>query len=179
VLPAAHYAFCIPLVEAGQIRSDIACFVEYNASVQSMENMAVRCGKYYFARSHGLSSALITSYLCDIVLLSSIPFVQALGHVLLLRGMSGFPQYGWFHRRASLPSLILAARRRPFCLIAEKINNVKAKIQGNPPPTNNPSSSLASRLRTTGLFRLHHLTSFAPLSDMINNVKAKIPDKEG
>jgi hypothetical protein len=41
--------------------------------------------------------ALITSYLCDTVLLSFIPFVQALGpcyDVLPLCGMSGFPQYG-------------------------------------------------------------------------------------
>jgi hypothetical protein len=80
-----------PLLQAAMDLASTTTDVSFHLS------MAVRCGKYYFARSHGLSSALITSYLCDTVLLSSIPFVQALGpsyDVLPLRGMSGFPQYG-------------------------------------------------------------------------------------
>jgi len=44
--------------------------------------MAVRCGKKYYVCSHSLyahaHNYIVVIYLCDTILLSSIPFVQAL-----------------------------------------------------------------------------------------------------
>jgi len=51
--------------------------------------------------------------------------------------MFGFPPIWLVHHRTSLPGQYPSSQ---LCSIAEKINNVKAKIQGNP---SNASSSLA------------------------------------